>query len=64
MVSNRILQIQHFELPSIKKLQTLCDDIRAARTEQDMELEELLYRALVRIYRSTELLYEMTRKTD
>ena len=64
MVSHRILQIPLMELPSIQKLKTLCDDIRDARTVFDLELEELLYNALIRIYRSSELLYEMTRKID
>jgi hypothetical protein len=52
------------ELPCIVKLRTLCDDIRDARTVHDLELEELLYKALIRVYRSSELLYEMTRKLD
>ncbi|QDZ17963.1 Piezo-type mechanosensitive ion channel protein [Chloropicon primus] len=64
MVSNRILQIPQINLPSIVKLRTLCDDVRDARTVFDLELEELLYKALIRIYRSTELLYEMTRKME
>lgn len=64
MVANRILQIPQMNLPSITKLRTLCDDIRDARTVFDLELEELLYRALIRIYRSSELLYEMTRKME
>ena len=64
MVANRILQIPQMNLPSITKLRTLCDDVRDARTVFDLELEELLYRALIRIYRSSELLYEMTRKME
>ena len=64
LVANRILQIPHMELPCIVKLRTLCDDIRDARTVHDLELEELLYKALIRVYRSSELLYEMTRKLD
>ena len=63
LVANRLLQIPHFELPCTRKLQILCDDVRAARAELDLELEELLYKALIRIYRSTELLYEITRDT-
>ena len=64
LVANRILSIPHVNMPSIVKLRTLCDDIRDARTVHDLELEELLYRALIRIYRSSELLIKMTRKVD
>ena len=64
MVANRVLGIPHVTMPSIMKLRTLCDDVRDARTVFDLELEELLYKALIRIYRSSELLIKMSKKLD
>ncbi|KAK6911501.1 Piezo non-specific cation channel, R-Ras-binding domain [Dillenia turbinata] len=54
------LRIPNENLPSCDRLLAICEDIYAARAEGELEVEEVLYWTLVKIYRSPHMLLEYT----
>ncbi|GFR40352.1 hypothetical protein Agub_g896, partial [Astrephomene gubernaculifera] len=61
-VSSLRLRIPTEDLPSTRRLVALCQDIYVARAEGELVLEEQLFQALINVYRSPELLFELSRK--
>ncbi|XP_057960873.1 piezo-type mechanosensitive ion channel homolog [Malania oleifera] len=55
------MRIPFENLPSCDRLLALCEDIYAARAEGELEVEEVLYWTLVKIYRSPHMLLEYTK---
>ncbi|KAF6171659.1 hypothetical protein GIB67_042174 [Kingdonia uniflora] len=54
------MRIPFENLPSCNRLIAICEDIYAARAEGELEVEEVLYWTLVKIYRSPHMLLEYT----
>ncbi|KAG8648226.1 hypothetical protein MANES_09G162700v8 [Manihot esculenta] len=54
------MRIPFENLPSCDRLLAICEDIYAARAEGELEVEEVLYWTLVKIYRSPQMLLECT----
>ncbi|KAJ4842906.1 hypothetical protein Tsubulata_023830 [Turnera subulata] len=54
------MRIPYENLPSCDRLIAICEDIYAARAEGELEVEEVLYWTLVKIYRSPHMLLEYT----
>ncbi len=52
----------NFSLTGVKRGWLLLQDIYIARAEGELELEEELYWALINIYRSPAVMFEITRK--
>ena len=52
------------DLPNTKRLVALCEDIYIARAEGELLLEGELYFAMISIYRSPQVLFELTKKKD
>ena len=50
-----------FDYRSCSRLLAICEDIYAARAEGELEVEEVLYWTLVKIYRSPHMLLEYTK---
>ena len=61
-VSDQVDRIIYYDLQNADDLFDLCEGIFIARTTGDLESEETMYRNLVRIYRSPELLIQLTRR--
>ncbi|KAG2488469.1 hypothetical protein HYH03_012974 [Edaphochlamys debaryana] len=61
-VSSLRLRIPTEDLPSTRRLVALCQDVAVARAEGELVLEEQLFRALINVYRSPELLFELSKK--
>ncbi|XP_042475858.1 piezo-type mechanosensitive ion channel homolog isoform X1 [Macadamia integrifolia] len=59
--SNLRMRIPFENLPSCERLLAICEDIYAARAEGELEVEEVLYWTLVKIYRSPHMLLEYTK---
>ncbi|XP_043711782.1 piezo-type mechanosensitive ion channel homolog [Telopea speciosissima] len=55
------MRIPYENLPSCERLLAICEDIYAARAEGELEVEEVLYWTLVKIYRSPHMLLEYTK---
>ncbi|OWM62964.1 hypothetical protein CDL15_Pgr020258 [Punica granatum] len=55
------MRIPFENLPSCERLLAICEDIYAARAEGELEVEEVLYWTLVKIYRSPHMLLEYTK---
>ncbi|XP_050223428.1 piezo-type mechanosensitive ion channel homolog isoform X2 [Mercurialis annua] len=55
------MRIPFENLPSCDRLLAICEDIYAARAEGELEVEEVLYWTLVKIYRSPHMLIEYTK---
>ncbi|KAL6324309.1 hypothetical protein AAG906_012555 [Vitis piasezkii] len=55
------MRIPFENLPSCDRLLAICEDIYAARAEGELEVEEVLYWTLVKIYRSPHMLLEYTK---
>ncbi|KAL7205082.1 hypothetical protein ACSBR2_018075 [Camellia fascicularis] len=55
------MRIPFENLPSCDRLLAICEDIYAARAEGELEVEEVLYWILVKIYRSPHMLLEYTK---
>ncbi|XP_062086347.1 piezo-type mechanosensitive ion channel homolog isoform X1 [Humulus lupulus] len=55
------MRIPYENLPSCDRLLAICEDIYAARAEDELEVEEVLYWTLVKIYRSPHMLLEYTK---
>ncbi|XP_010524005.1 PREDICTED: piezo-type mechanosensitive ion channel homolog [Tarenaya hassleriana] len=55
------MRIPYENLPSCDRLIAMCEDIYAARAEGELGVEEVLYWALVKIYRSPHMLLEYTK---
>ncbi|PSS10163.1 Piezo-type mechanosensitive ion channel like [Actinidia chinensis var. chinensis] len=55
------MRIPFENLPSCDRLLAICEDIYAARAEGELEVEEVLYWILVKIYRSPHMLMEYTK---
>ncbi|XP_068663316.1 piezo-type mechanosensitive ion channel homolog isoform X1 [Aristolochia californica] len=55
------MRIPYENLPSCDRLVAICEDIYAARAEGELEVEEVLYWTLVKIYRSPHMLLEYTK---
>nr|XP_048324692.1 piezo-type mechanosensitive ion channel homolog [Ziziphus jujuba var. spinosa] len=55
------MRIPYENLPSCDRLLAICEDIYAARAEGELEVEEVLYWTLVKIYRSPHMLLEYTK---
>ncbi|KAF8038804.1 hypothetical protein BT93_B1379 [Corymbia citriodora subsp. variegata] len=56
------MRIPFENLPSCDRLLAICEDIYAARAEGELEVEEVLYWTLVKIYRSPHMLLEYTKR--
>nr|XP_007147084.1 hypothetical protein PHAVU_006G095000g [Phaseolus vulgaris]ESW19078.1 hypothetical protein PHAVU_006G095000g [Phaseolus vulgaris] len=54
------MRIPFENLPSCDRLMAICEDIYAARAAGELEVEEILYWTLVKIYRSPHMLLEYT----
>ncbi|KXZ45122.1 hypothetical protein GPECTOR_58g571 [Gonium pectorale] len=54
------LRIPTEDLPSTRRLVALCQDIAVARAEGELVLEDQLFQALINVYRSPELLIELS----
>ncbi|XP_058752948.1 piezo-type mechanosensitive ion channel homolog isoform X1 [Vicia villosa] len=54
------MRIPFENLPSCDRLMAICEDIYAARAGGELEVEEILYWTLVKIYRSPHMLLEYT----
>ncbi|KAF7805147.1 piezo-type mechanosensitive ion channel-like protein isoform X1 [Senna tora] len=54
------MRIPFENLPSCDRLMAICEDISAARAAGELEVEEVLYWTLVKIYRSPHMLLEYT----
>ena len=52
------------DLPSTSRLVALCQDIYIARAEGELQLEHELYFALISIYRSPQVLFELTKRKE
>ncbi|XWS31628.1 hypothetical protein CRYUN_Cryun23aG0092700 [Craigia yunnanensis] len=55
------MRIPFENLPSCDRLIAICEDIYAARAEDELGVEEVLYWTLVKIYRSPHMLLEYTK---
>ncbi|GAB2234344.1 hypothetical protein Drorol1_Dr00003592 [Drosera rotundifolia] len=55
------MRIPYENLPTCDRLIAICEDIYAARAEGELEVEEVLYWTLVKIYRSPHMLLEYTK---
>ncbi|EXC31832.1 hypothetical protein L484_020660 [Morus notabilis] len=55
------MRIPFENLPSCDRLLAICEDIYAARAEGELEVEEVLYWTLIKIYRSPHMLFEYTK---
>ncbi|KAK7284316.1 hypothetical protein RJT34_19061 [Clitoria ternatea] len=55
------MRIPFENLPSCDRVLAICEDIYAARAEGELEVEEVLFWTLVKIYRSPHMLLEYTR---
>ncbi|KAG1661156.1 hypothetical protein FOA52_002531 [Chlamydomonas sp. UWO 241] len=62
-MSNLALTIPFQDMPSTRRLVTLCQDLYIARAQGEFLLEEELYKVLISIYRSPSVLFELTRRT-
>eukprot|EP00775_Hariotina_reticulata_P007362 gene7362-7573_t len=60
-VSNIRLRIAYEDFPSTKRLVALVQDIYIARAEGELQLEEELFYVLLKIYKTPQLLNELTR---
>lgn len=56
------MRIQYEDLPTTRRLVSLCQDIYIARAEGLLALEEELYGALLAVYRLPAVMYELTKK--
>ncbi|KAL3516156.1 hypothetical protein ACH5RR_023058 [Cinchona calisaya] len=56
------MRIPFENLPYCDRLIAICEDIYAARAEGELEVEEVLYWTLVKIYRSPHMLLEYTKR--
>ena len=61
---NMRMRIQYEDLPTTKRLVTMCQDIYIARAEGELVLEEELYWGLINIYRSSAVMFELTKKKE
>ncbi|GLT95006.1 hypothetical protein SLE2022_127130 [Rubroshorea leprosula] len=55
------MRIPYENLPSCDRLLAICEDIYSARAEGELEVEEVLYWTLVKIYRSPHMMFEYTK---
>ncbi|KAL5712711.1 hypothetical protein ACHQM5_014855 [Ranunculus cassubicifolius] len=55
------MRVPFENLPSCDRLMAICEDIYAARAEGELEIEEVLYWTLIKIYRSPHMLLEYTK---
>ncbi|XP_042388036.1 piezo-type mechanosensitive ion channel homolog [Zingiber officinale] len=55
------MRIPYENLPSCDRLIAICENIYAARAEGELEVEEVLYWTLIKIYRSPHMLLEYTK---
>ena len=62
--TNSRMRIMYEDLPTTKRLIALCQDIYIARAQGELALEEELYWALINIYRSPAVLFELTKKKE
>lgn len=63
-MSNLRTRIMYEDLPNTKRLVALCEDIYIARAEGELLLEGELYFAMISIYRSPQVLFELTKKKE
>ena len=62
--TNIRMRIMYEDLPTTKRLIALCQDIYIARAQGELALEEELYWALINIYRSPAVMFELTKKKE
>lgn len=62
--TNSRMRIMYEDLPTTKRLIALCQDIYIARAQGELALEEELYWALINIYRSPAVMFELTKKKE
>lgn len=61
-IANMRMRIPYQDLPDVKHLWTLASDITIAREEGEFMLEEQLFYTLINLYRSPQVLFELTKK--
>ena len=61
-IANMRMRIPYQDLPDVSHLWTLCSDITVAREEGEFLLEEQLFYTLINLYRSPQVLFELTKK--
>ena len=61
-ITNLRMRIPFEDLPTTRRLVSLCQDIYIARAEGLLGLEEELYAALLAVYRLPAVMYELTKK--
>ena len=61
-IANMRMRIPYQDLPDVSHLWTLCSDITVAREEGEFMLEEQLFYTLINLYRSPQVLFELTKK--
>lgn len=64
VATNSRMRIMYEDLPTTKRLIALCQDIYIARAQGELALEEELYWALINIYRSPAVMFELTKKKE
>ena len=64
MMQDQVMRIMYQELHDVTELLILCEGIFIARITKEFEREEILYRRLIRIYRSPELLIKLSKRRD
>lgn len=63
-ITNLRMRIPYEDLPTTRRLVSLCQDIYIARAEGLLELEEELYNALLSVYRLPSMMFELTKKEN
>ena len=64
LFENLIMRVIYEEMPKTNQLIEFCNCIYRARREEDFEREFSLYQLLIRIYRSPELLLQLTGSSE
>jgi hypothetical protein len=62
LVADQVLYIIYYDMNNVDDLQQLCEAIFVARSVGDLLREETMFRVLIRIYRSPEMLIKLTRR--
>ncbi|CEO98808.1 hypothetical protein PBRA_006923 [Plasmodiophora brassicae] len=64
IVQNQVYAIMYTDLHDVTDLMLLCEGIFVARKQREFELEEALYRSLIRLFRSPDSLIQCTRRRE
>jgi hypothetical protein len=60
----QVYRVMFTDLNDVTDLSLLCEAVFVARKTREFELEEALYRGLIRLYRSPESLIRVTRRRE